>query len=542
KDEGFAGIAGISCNIGGVTCSHDSKSHSEHIDEFHKLVGDLAAIDTAISDKDQALLLLTSLPSSYDNFMETLLYGRDTMKLEDVVATLNFRKLQKMTKAKGDGGEGFYVRGRSGQRDIEHGTYSAWSKSQGRSSRLGCNICQSEEHLKRDCPRYNHKKSQGYVRIEDHVSGSGADGYDTINVMMAMNYDGGNILLGGDSRECRVRGTCKVQVHMRDGSSFVLENVRYVSELRQNLISLGTRRANCVYTLDGQAVTRKTLKGRKQLGEYQIGWKIKTGNVLDFCNQRYTQQCTKSGVAKHLGVAGLQQQNGLVEETNVTLLAKVKYIFLGYRKGAVGNKALEVLQGVEFEVEPQEDHTFEVEPRGNVDHVVGSHEVQTQDLIYSHLARDKEQHSTRKLFNYREDSNEVAFAVAEAEKIYAHESLIFDNTVACEVKIWAIKGLLDKAKENVLGMEIVRDQSEKNGKWSCIYAVGSQEYQMLYTRLDIASADIEAAKEAIWLKGLAIESGFELMIVAGIAIRALSKAVLGSRLQLDLKLLRIEDF
>ncbi|GJS49111.1 hypothetical protein Tco_0599232, partial [Tanacetum coccineum] len=160
------------------------------------------------------------------------------------------------------------------------------------------------------------------------------------------------------------------------------------------------------------------------------------------------------------------------------------------------------------------------------------------------------------------------------------------------------------AKRNVLGMEIVRDQSdntlgvsrsrfynrklvqtlleghsilslkgslsgdsnvEKNGKWSCIYAVGSQEYQMVCTRLDITSADVgmldkfdrglqtnvqvfvdfdydialstteagymtftEATKEAIWLKGLTIESGFELKIVAGIATGALSKAILGS--------------
>lgn len=124
-------------------------------------------------------------------------------------------------------------------------------------------------------------------------------------------YDGGNVLLG-DGREYRVRGTGKVQVQMRDGSSFVLDNVRYVPELRRNLISLGTlekegftvkmqsgrikvikgslvvlsgtRKANCVYTLDGQAVTRKTLKGRKQLGESQTGRKIKTGNVLDSCN------------------------------------------------------------------------------------------------------------------------------------------------------------------------------------------------------------------------------------------------------------------
>nr|GFA50550.1 retrovirus-related Pol polyprotein from transposon TNT 1-94 [Tanacetum cinerariifolium] len=72
---------------------------SQHIDEFHKLVGDLAAIDTAISDEDQALFLITSLPSSDDSFVETLLYDRDTLKLEDVLTTLNSRELQKMTEA-----------------------------------------------------------------------------------------------------------------------------------------------------------------------------------------------------------------------------------------------------------------------------------------------------------------------------------------------------------------------------------------------------------------------------------------------------------
>nr|GFC45339.1 zinc finger, CCHC-type [Tanacetum cinerariifolium] len=32
--------------------------------------------------------------------------------------------------------------------------------------------------------------------------------------------------------------------------------------------------------------------------------------------------------------------------------------------------------------------------------------------------------------------------------------------------------------------------AEKNGKWSCIYVVGSREYQMVCTRLDIASVDV----------------------------------------------------
>ncbi|GKB22802.1 zinc finger, CCHC-type containing protein [Tanacetum coccineum] len=177
-------------------------------------------------------LLLISLPLSYDNFVETLYMVGDTLKLEDVIATLNSRELQKMTEPKGDGGEGLYMRGKSGQRDMEHGTYSARSKSQGRSSRLRCYICQSEKHLKRDCPRYNHKKSQGFVRNEDQVSGSGANGYDSADVMMAMSVEellgwimdsggsyhityrrdylvdfkeyGGNNILLGNGKECRV--------------------------------------------------------------------------------------------------------------------------------------------------------------------------------------------------------------------------------------------------------------------------------------------------------------------------------------------------
>ncbi|GKG25742.1 hypothetical protein Tco_0398888, partial [Tanacetum coccineum] len=42
--------------------------------------------------------------------METLLYGRETLKLEDVLATLNSREVQKITEAKGDGGKGLYER------------------------------------------------------------------------------------------------------------------------------------------------------------------------------------------------------------------------------------------------------------------------------------------------------------------------------------------------------------------------------------------------------------------------------------------------
>ncbi|GJY43886.1 hypothetical protein Tco_0432099 [Tanacetum coccineum] len=46
---------------------------------------------------------------------------------------------------------------------------------------------------------------------------------------------------------------------------------------------------------------------KEQEKEYQTGWKIKTGNVLDSYNKRSTQQCMKNMVTKHLGVTRIQQ-------------------------------------------------------------------------------------------------------------------------------------------------------------------------------------------------------------------------------------------
>nr|GEU79845.1 putative reverse transcriptase domain-containing protein [Tanacetum cinerariifolium] len=133
---------------------------------------------------------------------------------------------------------------------------------------------------------------------------------------------------------------------------------------------------------------------------------------------------------------------------------KFKCIFLGYHESIVGTGSMQVLHGFDFEVQPLEDHTFEVEPQENVYQGAGLQEVQTQDLMDYQLAHDRE-HLACELFGYREDINEDTFVVATLEKIYAHESFTFSNTVVCE----ATKGLLDKAKENILGMEIVRDQS-----------------------------------------------------------------------------------
>nr|GEY56553.1 zinc finger, CCHC-type [Tanacetum cinerariifolium] len=191
--------------------------------------------------------------------------------------------------------------------------------------------------------------------------------------------------------------------------------------------------------------------GSKQVGFKQLGLGVKTGvhgvhdekriwfevelqGAQGIVKLRSTQQCVKSGVAKHLGVVGIQQQNGLVDETNVTLFAKVvlyknmgfnesgeyKKTFIGF---GVATGAMQVLQGVEFEVEPQEDHTFEVEPHGNVDH------------WKSGLKDDMDAWSDVYVLN-----NSCMKCSDNSNGYY-----------------WGYTP--DKAKGNVLGLEIVKDQS-----------------------------------------------------------------------------------
>nr|GEV99348.1 retrovirus-related Pol polyprotein from transposon TNT 1-94 [Tanacetum cinerariifolium] len=377
---------------------------SEHIDEFNKIVLDLENIEVKFEDEDLALLLLTCLPASYEHFVDTFLYGLKALTLEDVMATLNSKEIKEMSKAKGDDGEGLYVRGRTGRRDSRQSRGKLRSKSRG--GRLKCYICQFEDHLKRNCPKNNHKKSTGYVKKDEQPSSSGST-YEDSKVMMVMSAqaqaqalldwiidsgcsyhmtprldilfdflecDGNSVQLG-DNRECKIRGIGKVRVQLKDRLSFVLHNVRYITELKRNLISLGTlekegynvklqscltqksrtyqrggstgagkagavwqeksRKAHysrsnrlCSFRLMGSVSggiigrfkheASGKFKEWKQLVENQTGRtvkKLRADNGLEFCNREFEELCIESGISRHLTVAKTPQQNEIAELT-----------------------------------------------------------------------------------------------------------------------------------------------------------------------------------------------------------------------------------
>nr|GEU66622.1 retrovirus-related Pol polyprotein from transposon TNT 1-94 [Tanacetum cinerariifolium] len=339
---------------------------SKHIDEFNKIVLDLANIEVKLKDEDLVLLVLTSLPTSYEHFVDTFLYGREELTLEDVMATLNSKEIKERYKANGDDGEGLYVRGRTDRRDSRQSRGKSRSKSRG--GRLKCYICQSDDHLKRNCPKNNCKKSTGYAQKYKQPSSSGST-YDDSEVMMAMSIhaqalldyimdsgcsyhmtpmldilfdflecDGGSVQLG-KNRECKIRGELNASVEGKDNLAQVWhKRLGHISKAglqvleKQGLFgkkSLDLWGPSQVESLGG----KRKFKEWKQLVENQTGRTVKklwTDNGLEFCNQEFKHLCIESRIARHLTVVGTPQQNGVAEHMNITLINKVRCLLIQY--------------------------------------------------------------------------------------------------------------------------------------------------------------------------------------------------------------------
>ncbi|GKD42663.1 zinc finger, CCHC-type containing protein, partial [Tanacetum coccineum] len=214
-----------------------------------------------------------------------------------------------------------------------------------------------------------------------------------------------------------------------------------------------------------------------------------------------TQQCMKSGVAKHLSVAGIQQHNELAEDTNMTFLAKVRYFLIQFGlskvfwakdttmsiylvnrslSSAIGFKTLIDMLGFLGWLTCIKQGMLKIF-MGCREGIVGNklwrlHDVTLKVVLYRNMGFNKSGEYKKTFI----DSG-VGKAVMTVKAITGSIH---------QAEIWDIKGFLDEAKDNILGMEVVRDQSGNTLRVSQSRVYNGKSVQTLLEGHSILSLEV----------------------------------------------------
>ncbi|GFZ02006.1 hypothetical protein Acr_15g0006150 [Actinidia rufa] len=240
----------------------------EHLNAFNKILADLQNLDVEIDDEDKALLLLNSLPDKYEHLTTTLLYGKDEIKFNDVSNTLMNNEVRKKDQDahRESSSNALTARGRTSTRKFGGG-WKSRSKSREKSSerrQLAKDeyaYCHQKSHWRKNCPKIESKEPKANIAYEAvekddttftiSLSASHSDEWIldsgcSCSYHMCSNrdwfssfeeLDGGVVLMENDNA-CKTLGIGTIKLKIFSGTVKVLTNVRYVPDLKKNLISL----------------------------------------------------------------------------------------------------------------------------------------------------------------------------------------------------------------------------------------------------------------------------------------------------------------
>ncbi|KAK9184519.1 hypothetical protein WN943_024869 [Citrus x changshan-huyou] len=304
---------------------------TDHIDAFNKIILDLEDINVKIDDEDKAMILLCSLSSSYENLVDTLMYGRQTFAMGDVKEALSSKAA---IKKEIRDGEGLTASRRTEKKDTSKNRNKG---SKSRPKNLKCFHCHKEGHFKKDCPKLKNKKNNTKEKSGDAAVASKFEesyGYDSAGVLIATD---------AQTKDCVLRKSSRVKfstgIHNSKGTldyiqadlwglakTTSLGGARYFLSLFDDF-----SRMIWVFSLKSKDKVFDQFKNWKTLIETQTNRKVRrlrTDNGLEFCNKDFDDFYTKHGMVRHKTVRHTPQQNGLAQRMNRTLIDKVRCMLI----------------------------------------------------------------------------------------------------------------------------------------------------------------------------------------------------------------------
>ncbi|GJU35103.1 retrovirus-related pol polyprotein from transposon TNT 1-94 [Tanacetum coccineum] len=181
----------------------EGSSLKDYLDALNSILMDLKNVELKIDDKDAALILLVSLPPSFDNFVNSFVIGKDAITLEMSNPILHSPNAS--SSIIGGTSEISTCKGK--------GRYKYRSKSRPRGSnpRDTCNYCKEEGHWKFNCPKLKEKGQVAAIAKDDCGSERDVDTF--------IESCGGHVIKGVMNTPCKVDGALVVMKATKGTSS-----------------------------------------------------------------------------------------------------------------------------------------------------------------------------------------------------------------------------------------------------------------------------------------------------------------------------------
>lgn len=243
----------------------EGTSVAQHLNDFNTITNQLSSVEIEFDDEIRALILLASLPNSWEAMRMAISNsaGKSKLKYVDIRDLILAEEVRRRDSGETSGSSSALnvdSRGRSQDRNLNKGRSKSTNRGKSKSrpgQQATCWNCGKAGHIKKNCknPKKTENDSANVVTeevqdalllavhspVDDWILDSGASFHTSSHREIMQNYvagDFGKVYLA-DGEALNVVGMGDIDIALPNKSKWTLQKVRHIPELKKNLISVG---------------------------------------------------------------------------------------------------------------------------------------------------------------------------------------------------------------------------------------------------------------------------------------------------------------